>query len=277
MVWDLRFPRAVLAVVVGASLAISGALMQGITRNPLAEPSILGLLHGASLAVVLLVSLFGIDSTGWLPVCAAAGALLAALLVWTIASAAPSGATPLTLILSGAAVTSFLSSFIAVIKLIDQDTFEGLRVWLTGSLAGRDLSVLWWCSPWLLAGFIVSFIVARQVTTFAMGEETATGLGVKVGKLKAMVLFAVITLTASSVALVGPLGFVGLVIPHIVRLFVGHDYRLIVPYSALIGSLYLIAVDIFARVIFSPIEISTGIVTALFGAPLFIWLVRVKL
>lgn len=277
VIWQLRLPRAVIAVVVGASLSVAGALMQGVTRNPLAEPSILGLLHGASFTVVVLVSLFGVQSAGWLPLFAAIGALGAALLVWGISVSAPGGATPLTLILSGAAVTSFLAALIAMIKLIDQDTFENLRVWLTGSLAGRDLKVLWWCSPWLIAGMAVALLVARQVTTFAMGEETATGLGVKVGRLKALVLFAVIALTASSVALVGPMGFVGLVIPHVVRLFVGHDYRRIVPYSLIVGSVYLLLVDIVARIALSPIEISTGIVTSIVGAPLFVWLVRAKL
>lgn len=277
VIWQLRLPRAVLALIVGASLSVAGALMQGITRNALAEPSILGLLHGASLAVVLLVSLFGVNNIAWIPLFAAIGALIAALLVWIIATSAPGGATPITLILSGAAVTAFLSAFIALIKLIDQDTFENLRVWLTGSLAGRDLAVLGWCSPWIIAGLIMALMVSRHITTFAMGEEAATGLGIEVGRLKAMVLFSVIALTASSVALVGPLGFVGLVIPHIVRLFVGHDYRRIVPYTALVGSLYLISVDILARIMFSPVEISTGIITSLIGAPLFVWLVRVKL
>lgn len=277
VIWQLRLPRAVIALVVGASLSVAGALMQGVTRNPLADPGILGLLHGASLTVVVLVSIFAVNNVLWLPLFAAIGALLAAVLVWLIAVSAPGGASPLTLILSGAAVTTFLSAFIALIKLIDESAFDSLRVWLTGSLAGRDLLVLWWCLPWLLVGFAIALLISPQVTAFAMGEETATGLGVKPHRLKILVLMAVITLTAPAVALAGPMGFVGLVIPHVVRLFFGYDYRYIVPYSAIIGSAYLLTVDIVARVALSPMELSTGIVTSLLGAPLFVWLVRARL
>lgn len=277
IVWDLRCPRALMAAVVGANLAVAGALMQGVTRNPLAEPSILGLMHGASFAVVVAMSFWGITSAGWIPLLAALGALAAALLVWSVASAAPGGASPITLILAGAAITAFLSAIVSAIHLIDEESYENLRVWLTGSLSGRDLQVLWWCSPWIIAGLGVSLVVARQVTTFAMGNETAAGLGINIGRLKALVLFAVIALTASSVALVGPMGFVGLVIPHVVRLFIGYDYRLIIPYSAIVGSIYLLIVDTIARIVLSPIEVSTGIVTAIIGAPLFVWLVRKKL
>jgi len=264
-------------VLVGASLAVAGALMQGVTRNPLAEPGILGLLIGASFAVVIFVGVFDIASPPMIPLVAAAGALVAAAAVWGIASAAPGGATPLTLVLSGAAITAFLGALVTVANLLDEQTFEQLRVWLTGSLAGRRMDVLYWTLPWLVAGLIVAFGVARQVTALAMGDETAIGLGMRVGRLKALVLFAVIALTASAVAIAGPMGFVGLVVPHAVRLFVGQDYRLIVPWSALAGAIYLLAVDIAARTALAPVEISTGIVTALLGAPIFIWLVRARL
>jgi iron complex transport system permease protein len=274
---ELRLPRAVFALVTGASLAVAGALMQGVTRNPLAEPGILGLLIGASFAVVLVVGVLDLAPLALIPLVAAAGALATAATVWTIANAAPGGATPLTLVLSGAAITAFLGALVTVASLLDEQTFEELRVWLTGSLAGRQGAVMVWTLPWLVAGFLIAFGVARQVTALAMGEETAIGLGLRVGRLKLLVLASVIALTASAVAIAGPMGFVGLVVPHAVRLFAGQDYRYVIPWSALAGGAYLLVVDVIARTAFAPVEISTGLVTALVGAPVFVWLVRARL
>lgn len=276
IVRDLRLPRAVLAACVGAALSVAGALMQGVTRNPLAEPGILGLLVGASFTVVMGTAIWAMPA-GLIPVVAALGALAAAAVVWSIAGAAPGGATPLTLVLSGAAVTAMLGALITLANLLDQETFDHLRVWLSGSLAGRGMGSFWWALPWLIGGLVLGLLLARQVTALAMGEETATGLGVNVARLKALVLLAVVALTAASVALAGPMGFVGLVIPHVVRLLIGADYRLIVPYSAGIGAIYLLLVDIAARLVLAPIEVSTGIVTAMLGAPFFVWLVRARL
>ncbi len=274
---DLRLPRALIAVGVGAALSVAGALMQGVTRNPLAEPGLLGLLTGASFAVVVGYGYLGLGGPAAIPLLAAVGALAGALAVWSIAQAAPGGATPLTLVLSGAAVTAFLGALISVVHLLDEDSFETLRVWLTGTLAGRRPDVALWALPWALGGLIVALTLARQVTALAMGEETATGLGVEVGRLKALVLAAVVALTAAAVAVAGPMGFVGLVVPHAVRLIVGHDYRIIVPVSALAGGVYLLLADIAARLVLAPVEISTGLVTALLGAPFFVWLVRARL
>ncbi|EAR51272.1 iron(III) dicitrate transport system permease protein [Oceanicola granulosus HTCC2516] len=277
VVVDLRLPRALLAALVGAALAVAGALMQGVTRNPLAEPGILGLLVGASFAVVVVVGVFDLTSPTLIPLVAAVGAVLAAGAVWGIAAAAPGGAAPLTLILAGAAVMAFLAALVTVASLLDEQTFEQLRVWMTGSLAGAQNEVLKWALPWFGAGLIVALAVARQVTALAMGEETAIGLGTDVVRLKALSLFAVVALTAAAVALAGPMGFVGLVVPHAVRLLVGQDYRRIVPWSALAGAGYLLVIDVVARLLLAPVEISTGLVTALIGAPIFVWLVRTRL
>ena len=274
---NLRLPRAVYAVTVGASLSVAGALMQGVTRNPLAEPGLLGLLAGASFAVVAAVGFFDLASPVWTPAVAAIGALAGATLVWTIAARVPGGATPLSLILSGAAVTAFLGALITLMQLLDEQTFESLRVWLTGTLAGRRVDVFLWCLPWFALGLAMAFAVARQVTALAMGEETAIGLGVDLRRLKITVLLCVVVLTAASVAVAGPMGFVGLVIPHVARLLVGSDYRRIIPYSAGLGAAYLLVVDIAARMVLAPVEVSTGIVTALLGAPFFVWLVRTRL
>lgn len=271
---NLRLPRAVIAATVGAALSVAGALMQGVTRNPLADPALLGLTAGASFAVVMATALFGLGGSAWLPWIASAGALLAALVVYGIANWVPGGATPLSLTLAGAAVSAFLGAAISVAHLLDEETFQSLRVWLTGSLAGRDIGLLWIVGPWLLLAMVLALASARKVTVLAMGEEMAQGLGVRTGRLKLEILAIVVVLTACSVALAGPLGFIGLVIPHVVRLHAGSDYRWIVPYSALAGAAYLLAVDIVARVVIAPQEISTGIITAMAGAPLFVQLVR---
>lgn len=277
VIWDLRMPRAIIAMVVGAALAVSGALMQGITRNPLADPGLLGLLAGASFAVVVGYGIWGGAIVPIMPLVAAGGALVAAGLVFWIATAAPGGARPLTLILAGAAISAFLGAFISAVQLLDQENFDQLRVWLTGTISGNRMSYMPWCLPWLGLGFFASLAVARQITSLAMGDEVAIGLGVNVARVKVLSLVAVVALTASAVTLSGPLGFIGLVIPHAVRLFVGTDYRFVVPYSALVGAAYLLFVDIVARIALAPVEISTGLVTSLLGAPFFVWLVRAKL
>lgn len=274
IVRNLRLPRAVLAVIVGASLSLAGALMQGVTRNPLADPALLGLTSGAAFAVVIATSVFGLSSMLFIPWIAMLGALGAALVVYLIARLVPGGATPLSLTLSGAAISAFLSAVISVVHLLDQDTFENLRVWLTGGLAGRDITLLLYVGPPIALALIGGVLLAPRVTVLAMGDEVAQGLGVKTGALKMQLLAVVVVLTACSVALAGPLGFIGLVIPHVVRLYVGSDYRWIVPYAALAGAVYLLGVDTIARIAIPPREISTGIITAMIGAPLFVQLVR---
>ena len=276
IVRDLRLPRAMIAILVGASLGVSGALMQGVTRNPLADPSILGLMTGASFAMVMAIGVFNIANPALLPWVAALGTLITAIIVWLIAQWVPGGATPLTLTLAGSAITAFLGALISVANLMDQDTFEQLRVWLVGSLSSGRLDVLKATAPIIIASLVLAVALSRKVTVLAMGDDVARGLGVRTGWLKVQVLTCVIMLTACSVALAGPLGFVGLVIPHAVRLFVGSDYRWIVPYSALIGATYLLGIDIIARLALRPQEIATGILTAMVGAPLFIQLVRKK-
>lgn len=271
---NLRLPRAIIAIVVGASLALAGALMQGVTRNPLADPALLGLTSGAAFAVVIGTAFFGLANMVFIPWVAMTGALGAATLVYVIARLVPGGATPLSLTLSGAAVSAFLGAIISVTHLLSEDTFDNLRVWLTGGLAGRDITLLWYVGPWMAIALVAGVVLASRVTVLAMGDEVAQALGVRTGLLKAQLLAVVVVLTACSVALAGPLGFIGLVIPHVVRLYVGSDYRWIVPYAALTGAVYLVSVDIVARVALAPREISTGIITAMIGAPLFVHLVR---
>lgn len=274
---DLRLPRAIFAILVGAALSVSGSLMQGVTRNMLASPSILGVSAGASFAVVMAVGFFEIVPAGLIAPTAALGATATSALVWIIATLAPGGATPIVLVLAGSVIGAFLGAFITIVNLLDSTSFENLRTWLSGSLSTQNIDVLYWTLPWLLIGFVIAFGVAKQVTALAMGNETAIGLGVNAKKIRSLAILAAIILTSSSVSLAGPLGFIGLVIPHIVRLLVGSDYRKIVPYSAFLGATYLLLVDIFSRIIFAPYEMSTGIMTAIIGAPVFIWLIRTRL
>lgn len=274
IVQNLRLPRTMLAVIVGASLSLAGALMQGVTRNPLADPGLLGLTTGAAFAVVIAHSVFGLTAMAATPWIAMGGALGAAILVFFISRMVLGGATPLSMTLAGAAVSAFLGTIISVIHLLNQDTFENLRVWLTGTLAGRDIALAWYVGPPMLVALAAGILLAPRVTVLALGDEVAQGMGVRTGLLKAQLLAVVVVLTAGAVALAGPLGFIGLVIPHVVRLYVGSDYRWIVPYAALVGAAYLVSVDIVARVALPPREISTGIITALVGAPLFVHLVR---
>ena len=276
IIWDLRLPRALIAITVGAALAVAGALMQGVTRNPLADPGLLGLMAGAAFAVVMSSLLFGPAVMGWAPWIAALGALVTALAVYAIALWTPGGPTPLTLTLTGAVISAFLAALVSIAHLLNEDSFDNLRVWLSGSLSGRSLETLGVTAPPIAIALLLGIALAPRVTALAMGDDVAKGLGIKTGQLKLQLLIVVVVLTSSAVALAGPLGFVGLVIPHVARLLVGSDYRWIVPFSALIGAAFLLSADVLARVVIPPREISTGIITAMVGAPVFIQLVRMR-
>ena len=201
VVRELRLPRAIFALSVGAALAVAGALMQGVTRNALAEPAILGLMAGATFAVVVGIGWFQLAGTAYVPLFAAIGALIGAGLVWTIAGAAPGGATPLTLILSGAAVGGFLHAVESALILLNEDTFRDFRIWLSGSLAGRDMATYFWALPWFVVGLGAALVIARQITALAMGEETAAGLGINTVRIKIGARAAVIALTAAVIVL----------------------------------------------------------------------------
>jgi iron complex transport system permease protein len=272
----LRVPRALIAATVGAALAIAGALMQGLTRNPLASPGILGINAGAALAVVIAVFLLRTASLGILAACAFAGAGLAAVAVYGLAALGRGGPTPLTLTIAGAALAALLSSLTTAILILNQRTLEEVRFWLAGSVAGRDLKLFFQALPYLAAGLIVALALGRQITTLTLGEDVAKGLGQRTAWVKAAAAVAVVLLAGGSVAIAGPISFVGLVIPHIVRFFVGVDYRWILPYAALLGAIFLLLADIAARLVLRPVEVPVGVMTALIGGPFFIYLVRWK-
>lgn len=273
VVREMRLPRLVIALVVGAALAVAGALMQGVTLNPLAGPDILGINLGAAAAVVL-ATFLGFGALDALPWFAFGGALVTSILVYGIGSIGRGGATPLKLTLAGVAVSAFLGALMSAAHLLNQEGFDRLRVWLAGTLAGRDMEVFTTALPYLVTGFVMALLVARQVTALGLGADVARGLGVQTARLRLFALTSVVLLCGAAVTVTGPIGFIGLVVPHMVRTLVGLDYRWVVPMSAVTGAGVLVAADAVARTLLAPQELATGIVTALVGAPVFVALVR---
>lgn len=276
IIQTLRLPRALTAMLVGAALGVAGAIMQGLTRNPLADPGLLGIESGAALAVVGGVFLFHINSLPVYAVFAFIGGTLTALTVYALGSMGRGGATPFKLTIAGAALSSLLSSLTTAILMFNQRSLEEVRFWLAGSVAGREMSLVLEAAPFLLGGLTLAFIMGRQITTLSMGEDIARGLGQNVGWTKLFAAAAVVVLAGSAVALAGPIGFIGLIIPHVVRMFAGMDYRWVLPYSALLGATFLVVSDLVGRVLVRPLEMPVGIMTAAIGGPVFIYLVRWK-
>lgn len=269
----VRLPRAILAVLVGAALAVAGAITQGLTRNPLAAPDILGVNAGAALAMVLAVLMWGSGSLGF----AFAGAAVTAAIVYWLGSMGRSGLTPIKLIIAGAALTTLLGSLTTGILILSQRTLEDIRFWLAGSLAGQDLANILPVLPYIAVGLTSSLLLGRQLTLLALGEDVAQGLGLQTAWVKVAAAAVVVLLAGSAVALAGPIGFVGLVIPHVVRFGVGVDYRWILPYAMLAGGLFLSVADTAARLIIRPQELPVGIMTTVIGAPFFIYLARSRI
>lgn len=270
----LRVPRALIAALVGGSLGVAGAIMQGLTRNPLAEPGILGINAGAAMAVVGAVFLLGISSLSTYALFAFVGAAVAAVVVYGLGSMGRGGMSPLKVTVAGAAMAALLSSLTTAMLILSQQTLDQIRFWLAGSVAGRDLGLLLDVLPYILGGLVLALALSRQITTLTLGEDVATGLGQKTGWVKVGAAVAVVLLAGSSVAIAGPIGFVGLVIPHIARFICGVDYRWVLPYSVLLGAILLVSADIGARVVIRPQELPVGVMTALVGAPFFIYLAR---
>jgi iron complex transport system permease protein len=271
IVQTVRVPRALVTMMVGCCLAVSGAMMQALTRNPLAAPEILGINHGAALFVVL--ALFILDGSSlfaytWF---AFIGAGLAAIVVYMIGSMGRSGLSPLKLTLAGVAITTILASLTQGFLILNQRSLDEMRFWLAGSVTGRDLEIFLQVLPYMIIGLISALLLSKQLTVLSMGEDVARGIGQNTLRVKILALASIVFLAGSSVALAGPIGFVGLAIPHIVRALVGTDYRWILPYSAAVGAILLLLADIGAR-FFS--EVPVGVMTALLGGPFFIYLAR---
>ena len=273
VVHTLRVPRTLLMIIVGIALGMAGALMQGHTRNPLADPGLLGVEAGAALAVVIAVMLFGIDDLagyGWF---ALVGAGAASVAVFAIGSTR-NGPDPVSLVLAGAAVTALLAAFTQAIIVRDAGTLDAYRFWVVGSASGRDLGVFWHVLPFIAAGVLVALASTPGLNVLQLGDDVAAALGLDPRRHKALGIAAVMLLTGGATAACGPIGFVGLVVPHVARRLGGVDYRWVVPYSGLLGGIGLTLADVIGRVVVPPGELQVGIVTALVGGPAFVILVR---
>lgn len=270
----MRIPRTFLALLAGAALGLAGAIMQGVTRNPLADPGILGVNMGASLAVVVGVAWFHIETAHAYIVTAILGAGAAAIFVYVIGSLGRGGATPLKLALAGAATSVAFSSLVIAVVLPRADIAGGVRAWQIGGVGGATFERIYPILPFLAAGFVISLLSARKLNALALGDELAAGLGEHVATTRAVAAFGAILLCGATTAVCGPIGFLGLVVPHLARLLTGSDHRWLLPFSALGGACLLIAADIVGRIVARPAELDVGIVTALLGAPFFIWIVR---
>ncbi|WP_236344920.1 FecCD family ABC transporter permease [Paenibacillus plantiphilus] len=269
-----RVPRALIAAAIGASLAIAGAIMQAITRNPLGDPTVLGINAGATLTVVAAITVFGISSMNVLVWLSFSGAALGAAAVFALGSLGRDGLSPLRIVLAGSAMTALFASVTQGMLVMNENGLNDVLFWLTGSIAGRSLENLGTVLPYMAISGILALIICRHLNVLVMGEDAAKGLGQRTLAVKIISCIIIVMLAGSSVAVAGPIGFIGIVVPHICRLFAGMDYRWLIPYSALSGALLLLSADIMARYVIMPQELPVGVMTAVIGTPFFIIIAR---
>ncbi len=274
VVRSLRAPRTVLGIGVGIALGLAGALMQGHTRNPLADPGLLGVEAGAAFFVVVGIYALGVTSLFGYVWFAFAGAFAASVLVFVLGSLGRGGPTPVTLALAGVAVGALLGALTSALLLADLQTFDAFRFWAVGSLAGRDAEIATQVAPFLLAGLLLTMLNAPGLNLVALGEDVARGLGQRVALTRWTGLVAITLLAGAAVAACGPIAFVGLVVPHVARALTGPDHRWLLPAAGLAGAVLLLAADVIGRLVVRPGELQVGIVIALVGAPFFVALVR---
>lgn len=265
-----RMARTVFSIMCGAALGVSGALMQSVTRNPIADPSILGVNTGAALFVVCGISFFNIGSASQYIWFALAGAIITAIFVFGIGSMGSGGATPLKLVLAGAATSAALSSLVMAIMIPRSNVMDQFRYWQVGSVGAGNWNSISIFIPFLIVGILLALFSAPSLNAIALGDEVATGLGVRTGTLRLIAAFAGVLLCGVATALAGPIGFIGLLATHVIRLLIGPDIRYIIPMSALLGAIILTISDVFGRILGSPGELEVGVVTAFVGAPILI-------
>lgn len=265
-----RIPRTIFSLIAGAALGISGALMQAITRNPIADPSVLGVNTGASLFVVMGIAFLNIQTAGQYIVLALLGAAITAVFVYGIGSLGAGGATPIKLALAGSATSAALSSFVSAIMLPCSNVMDNFRFWQVGSVSGANWTNIRAVLPFLIIGFLITILLAPVLNAMALGDEMASVLGVHTGIARAIGALAGVVLCGAITAVAGPIGFVGLMVPHVMRLLLGPDQRIIMPMSAVGGALILTAADIAGRILGNPGELESGVVTAFLGAPVLI-------
>ncbi|MDA1476363.1 FecCD family ABC transporter permease [Bacillus changyiensis] len=271
---NVRLPRALIAATVGAALGVSGALMQALTKNPLASPALFGVNAGAGFFVVGALFFFHISSLQTIAWISFFGAAFAALIVYFVGSLGREGMTSLKLTLAGAALAALFSSLTQGMLSVNEAALEQALFWLAGSVQGRDLNLLISVSPYLLAAFIISFLVAEKVNVLTMGEDVAKSLGQKTWMIKVLMALSIILLAGGAVAVAGPISFIGIVIPHVAKYIVGHDHRWILPYCAVLGAILLVTADIGARYLIMPEEVPVGVMTAIIGTPIFVFIAR---
>jgi iron complex transport system permease protein len=273
IIHSVRIPRTILGLLVGAALGMAGALMQALTRNPLADPGLLGVNGGAAAAVVAGIAFFGVTGVSGYVWFAFLGAGVAAVLVYVLGSAGR-GVTPDRLVLAGAAVSAVLFALIDAVLVLDPVTFNEFRFWDVGSLSGRGMDVVAQLWPFIVVGLVIALVLARPLNALALGDQAARALGANIGATRVFGVISVTLLCGAATAGIGPIAFVGLAVPHAARLVCGPDQRWVLPYSMVIAPVLLIGSDVFGRVINSPEELQVGIVTAFLGAPVFIALCR---
>lgn len=271
---DLRIPRTVLGLLVGMALGVGGALIQAMTRNPLADPGILGVNAGAAFAVALAVGVFGLSSIWAYIWFAFAGAIVVTVVVYALGSVGRGGATPIRLTLAGVAIGAVLTGVTSGLVLLDPQAFDQMRSWNAGSIAGRGLEVSGAIAPFVIVGLLLAFVIARPLNAVAMGDDLARSLGANVTRTRVIGVIAVTLLCGGATAAAGPIGFVGLMVPHIARWIVGPDQRWILAYTLVGAPILVLLSDVIGRVIIRPGEMQVGIVTAFVGAPVLIFLVR---
>ena len=271
---QVRLERTILGFAVGAALGLAGALMQGLTRNPLADPGILGVNAGATFAMVIGMTALGLTSMGQFLPMAFLGAAAAAVLVHAIASLGRDGATPMKLAITGAALTAGLASWTTGLLLADRKTMESFRFWQVGTIGGRGFEVLLTGLPFLVVGALLALTGARLLNTLALGDDLARGLGRRTTRDRLVIALAIVLLAGTATALAGPIAFVGLVVPHVVRSLVGPDYARVLPFSMLAGAALVVVADTVGRVVLPPSEVQVGIMAAVVGVPVFLALIR---
>jgi iron complex transport system permease protein len=279
VVWSVRVPRTALGLTAGAALGLSGALMQALTRNPLADPGVLGVSAGASFGIVVAVAVFGVSTLYGYVWFAFGGALATSVAVFLLGRAGRSGATPVKLALAGVAVTFLLFSLTNAIVLTDPDALDRYRFWSAGTLADQDSHVVLSMLPFLGAGALLALALAPALNSLALGDDVAASLGRRTGLVRLQGVIAVMLLTGASVAVIGPVVFLGLVVPHMARILaqyagIGPDHRWLLPLSAALAPVLLLSADIVGRVVARPTEIQAGVLVAFVGGPFFIALVR---
>ncbi|GAA3377787.1 iron chelate uptake ABC transporter family permease subunit [Streptomyces sannanensis] len=276
VVRTMRVPRTLVGVMAGVALAVAGTVMQAITRNPIAEPGILGVSQGASVGVVCAISFFGVHTLTGYVWFAFAGAGIAAVAVYVIASSGRGGASPVKLGLAGAAMNAFLASLVSGIVTTDAQALDEFRFWNVGSIGGRGMDIVGQTWPFLVAGLVLIALMARGLDALALGEDVARGLGHNVPLLRVLGALGATVLTGVAVAAAGPIAFTGLAVPHIARALVGTDHRWVLPVAALLGPVMLLVADVVGRIVFPPSEVPVAVMTALLGVPFLILLVRRK-